>query len=61
MEALNKMFATKDMININMRCIEMLYDWVQDEQMMLININMRCIEMLKKYAQHAKIGRLTLT
>ena len=22
---------------------------------------MRCIEMLKKYAQHAKIGRLTLT
>ena len=25
----------------------MLYDWVQDEQMMLININMRCIEMNK--------------
>ena len=26
------------MININMRCIEMLYDWVQDEQMMWLTL-----------------------
>ena len=33
------------MININMRCIEMIHTYVNLRNCPLININMRCIEI----------------
>ena len=48
-------------ININMRCIEMLFFEGHSPTTTAININMRCIEMLKKAKANLMQLRLTLT
>ena len=49
------------LININMRCIEMLDILLAMNVIRQININMRCIEIQMLLLQQAVAGRLTLT
>ena len=49
------------MININMRCIEMLVNQFFVLPLLPININMRCIEMKYSILYDLIFQRLTLT
>ena len=49
------------MININMRCIEIMFSHVVTLPLWLININMRCIEMLTMFNNIEEPVGLTLT
>ena len=49
------------LININMRCIEMILCFKRIAMKHLININMRCIEIEISDECKAAGGRLTLT
>ena len=54
-------WTRKEMININMRCIEILYPLKHHHGQYSININMRCIEMQGENSVQLKQPGLTLT
>ena len=49
------------LININMRCIEIMIIEIQRNFVYMININMRCIEMQAQRILDNPLARLTLT